>query len=75
MVFAKEVLNQLPMEFAVEAQKLAGDYAWKEVWDNEQLQPDGHIVMNTIQMTIKNNMLTIKNLQAGIEGKANPERN
>ena len=31
--FAKEVLQQLPMEFAVEAQKLVS-LAWKEVLDN-----------------------------------------
>ncbi len=32
--YAKEVLNQLPMEFAVEAQKLLA-LTLKEVWDNQ----------------------------------------
>ena len=32
--YAKEVLNKLPMEFAVEAQKLLAMTAWKGVWVN-----------------------------------------
>ena len=35
--FAKEVMNQLPMEFAVEAQKAYWRLAWKEVLDNNLL--------------------------------------
>jgi Fe-S cluster assembly protein SufB len=30
--FAREVLKQLPMEFAVEAQKLLG-ISWRGAWD------------------------------------------
>ena len=32
--YAKEVLNKLPMEFAVEAQKLLA-ISWREVWAKE----------------------------------------
>ncbi len=66
--FCKEVFKELPMEFAVEAQKLLGVSLEGSVGLNLSLPKDFELDASAERMS-KQPILEIKNLSAGVEGK------